>query len=70
MNNTVYMLWFSRQDCEDCELFIGVYSSESQAKAAIERVKNEKGFADFPQGFHIYPYELDKDHWREGFIVD
>ena len=70
MNNTVYMLWFGRQDCEDRELFIGVYSSESQAKAAIERVKKEKGFADFPQGFHVYPYELDKDHWREGFIVD
>lgn len=64
------MLWFGREDCEDGELFIGVYSSESQAKAAIERVKNEKGFADFPQGFHIYPYEIDKDHWREGFIVD
>ena len=70
MNKTVYMLWFGREDSEDRELFIGVYSSESQAKAAVERVKNEKGFADFPQGFHIFPYELDKDHWREGFIVD
>ena len=72
MSNTVHMLWFEqeRDDADDCELFIGVYSTESEAKAAIERVKGAKGFADFPEGFHIYPYELNKDHWTEGFVVD
>jgi len=69
---TAYMLWFEqeRDDCDDCALFIGVYSKEEQAKAAIERVKSQKGFIDFPEGFHIYPYELNKDHWTQGFIVD
>lgn len=72
MSNTVYMLWFEQEhdDADDCELFIGVYSTESEAKAAIERIKGAKGFADFPEGFHVYPYELNKDHWTEGFIVD
>ena len=72
MSNIVYMLWFEqeRDDCDDCELFIGVYSTEAEAQAAIERVKGEKGFAEFPKGFHIYPYELNKDHWTKGFIVD
>jgi hypothetical protein len=37
---TVYVLWFEQEwkDCDDCELLIGVYSSESEAQAAIERV--------------------------------
>jgi hypothetical protein len=67
----VYLLWFEqeRKDCES-ELLIGVYSSESEAKAAIERVKDQKGFASFPEGFHIYPCKLNDDRWREGFIVD
>ena len=65
--------WATRQerkDCDDCELLIGVYSSESEAQAAIERVKGQKGFANFPEGFHIYPHELNKDSWTQGFIVD
>ena len=72
MTDTVYLLWFEQQraDCDDCELLIGVYSSESEARAAIERVKDQKGFSSFPEGFHIYPYELNKDNWRDGFIVD
>jgi hypothetical protein len=72
MSDTVYLLWFEqeRDDCDDCELLIGVYSTESEAKAAIERVKDQKGFASFPDGFHIYPYTLNRDGWREGFIVD
>jgi homoserine kinase type II len=72
MRDRVYVLWFEqeREDCDDCELLIGIYSSESEAKAAIDRVKNQKGFVDFPEGFHVYPYEVDKDHWTQGFIVD
>jgi hypothetical protein len=31
----------------------GVYSSELEANAAMERVKDQKGFASFPQGFRI-----------------
>jgi hypothetical protein len=72
VKSMVYLLWFEqeRKDCDDCELLIGVYSSESEAKAAIERLKDQKGFASCPEGFHIYPCELNKDTWREGFIVD
>ena len=54
----------------DIELLIGVYASESAAKAAIERLKGQRGFVEFPEGFQIHPYEIDKDHWREGYILD
>jgi hypothetical protein len=47
-----------------------VYSSEAEAKAAIERVKNERGFAGFQDGFEICPYKLNRDHWTEGFIIE
>jgi hypothetical protein len=55
---------------EDFELLIGVYSSEPEARAAVERVKAQRGFADFPQGFQIHPYQLNRDHWTEGLIVE
>jgi len=72
MSEAVYLLWFEREipDCDDCELLIGVYSSETEAKAAIDRVKGQKGFVDYPQGFHIYRYEVNQDHWTAGFVVD
>ena len=47
-----------------------MYSSEPEAKAAIELLKNQKGFGEFQEGFHIYPYELNEDHWTNGFMVD
>ena len=73
MDNVVHLLWFVKEmpdGEEDIELLVGVYSSDVEAKAAIERVRNERGFADFPQGFEIHPYQLNRDHWTEGFIID
>jgi len=66
----VYLPWFTREhrDGDDTDLLIGVYQGEADAKAAIERVKNQPGFVNFPEGFLIDPYELGKDHWTEGFV--
>jgi hypothetical protein len=69
----VYLLWFVEEmsaGVEDIELLIGVYSSNEEAKAMIVRVKNQKGFSDFQEGFQIHPHELDRDSWTKGFIVD
>jgi len=73
MTEGVYLLRFVKEMPareEDIELLIGVYSSTEEAKKAIERVKDEKGFADFQEGFQIHPYELNRDSWTKGFIVD
>jgi hypothetical protein len=73
MDNPIYVLWFSKEmppGEEDIELLIGVYSSEQAAQAAIQRVNNQRGFADCPQGFEISAYELNRDHWPEGFSVE
>jgi hypothetical protein len=73
MSDVVHLLWFAKEMPEgedDIELLIGVYSSEAEAKAAIERVKNKRGFAEFQEGFQICPYQIDRDQWTEGFITD
>ena len=64
---------------EDVKL-IGVYRSLEAAHAAINRLNNQPGFAehrrlvdplndDDANGFYIDEYELDKDHWSEGFVT-
>jgi hypothetical protein len=70
--STVYLLWFvqGNEHEEHTELLIGVYKSEQDANGAIERLRGRRGFSDSPQGFQIAPYELNKDHWTEGFVVD
>ncbi len=48
--------------------FTGVYSTEAKAREAIAEVKDQPGFRDHPDGFHIYDQTLDATSWREGFI--
>ena len=73
MDTKVYLLWFVKEmpkGVEDIELLVGVYSSEADAKAAVGRVKDKRGFVEFQKGFQIHPYQLNRDSWTEGFIVD
>jgi homoserine kinase type II len=48
--------------------FIGVYRVRSDADAAVGRLRLLPGFRDHPNGFEVTEYELNKDHWIEGFI--
>ena len=65
----VYVLQHENPETEDVK-FIGVYSSEPLAEAAINRLKVQPGFRKFRNGFAIDHYELDADHWTEGFGLD
>jgi hypothetical protein len=40
--------------------FIGVFSTEEKALAAVDVIKNEIGFCDFPNGFEIEPQDVDR----------
>jgi homoserine kinase type II len=66
----VYLLWHVRSDDDhgDDAKLVGVYSSDASAQAAIERKKAFPGFADYPDGFEIARYEIDRDAWSEGFV--
>jgi hypothetical protein len=69
---TAHLLWHVREDDhykEDAKL-IGAYSSPEAAAAAVSRVKDQPGFVEYVAGFEVSAYEIDKDHWAEGFIRD
>ena len=53
---------------EEEQKFIGVYSTEEKAKAAVERLKSQPGFRDHPNDFQINDHTVDEDSWTEGFI--
>jgi hypothetical protein len=56
-------------DKEDVKL-IGIYSSQQEAEAAIQRLQQQPGFSETPAGFTIGKYALNKDHWTEGFFTE
>jgi hypothetical protein len=63
--DSVYLLWHI--DEFDDEKLIGVYRTEGDADAAIKRVKEMPGFMHEGGKFQCAKYELDQDHWRQGF---
>lgn len=68
--DTVWLLWFEqeREDKNDTELLIGVYRTEGEAHAAIERLKGQPGFKDDPSGFKVHERVIGQDSWTEGFV--
>jgi homoserine kinase type II len=70
--DSVFILWYVHAPDTDYEeaFLIGVYRTEEDAEAAIERLRDRKGFKDAPQGFQISPCKLNEDQWTEGNLVD
>ena len=66
----VYVVQHLREDPDgyDDVKFIGVYSTLQKAEEAVMRHKLLPGFIETPQGFCVEQYEVDKDHWTEGFV--
>jgi hypothetical protein len=52
---------------DDAKL-IGAYRKRSDCEEAIVRLKDKSGIREYPAGFQIEEYPLNKDHWSEGFI--
>ena len=66
----VYLLWHTPlSGAEEDVKLLGVYSSEQKAVEGRERAKRLPGFRDNYQGFQIDAYVVDRDEWREGFII-
>jgi len=59
---------FEGEDFDETKM-IGVYSSKEKAEKTIDRYKMLPGFKDYPIScFHIDKYEIDQEHWAEGFV--
>ena len=67
----VYLLWHTHviSDDQEDDKLIGIYSSRELAEAARGRISQQPGFQEYPTGFLVSPYTLDKDHWTEGFVT-
>lgn len=66
----IYLLWFvPKESHDDDSLLIGVYETESLAKATMERLRMKPGFAEYPEGFQIHPRRLNEDSWTDGFTM-
>jgi homoserine kinase type II len=78
----VYLLWHMRplegQEDLDPEMeyietddkLCGVFSSQTQAEEAWERLTSQPGFRDYPNDFLVSAYELDAITWEGGFVTD
>lgn len=66
----VFVIQHLREDPDgyDNVKFIGVYSTRELAERVVESYKRLPGFSEYPEGFYIDRYEIDKDHWTEGFV--
>lgn len=71
-SNSVFLLWHvcrvNDDEDEEDEKLIGVYRTEEDAKAAIARLIDKPGFIDTQDGFQYHKYELNRDHWTDGFV--
>jgi hypothetical protein len=67
----VFLLWHSHAigNGETSDKLIGVYSSKTEAETAKARKLQCKGFCDEPNGFLIDEYEVNRDHWSEGYAT-
>ena len=69
----VYMLEHSHEweDGHDDIKFIGIFSTREKAEAALEHVRRQPGFRDFPDGFYIGECEVKSEQlgWPEGFVT-
>jgi homoserine kinase type II len=67
----VFLLEHTARIGEDEDVkFIGVYATENDAKAAIERLKTKPGFRDQSGAFNYSDYEINSDHWTEGYGIE
>ena len=48
---------------------IGIYTTEMEAKKAIERLSEKPGFKNYKEDFCIDEYNLNQDHWTSGFAT-
>jgi hypothetical protein len=65
--DTVYLMQYHIALSDRIEkILIGAYSTEDEAKDAILRLRDQRGFIDCPEGFRIEPYVLNKEYWVEG----
>ena len=70
MKDVIYLVYhdYELPHSLDNAKFIGAYSTEDEAQAAIERAMRLPGFKDFPDSFIVDACKIGSDHWPSGFV--
>jgi hypothetical protein len=70
---TVYLLEHLHEfeDGHEETKIIGIFSTREKAQAALDRVRDQPGFRERPEGFDISENEVDPDilGWTEGYVT-
>jgi hypothetical protein len=67
--DSVFLLWHVHElEGSDDHVLVGVYRTKEDAQGAASRLQNKPGFAQWARGFLCEEYELNKNHWTEGFV--
>jgi hypothetical protein len=50
---------------------IGIFSTRAKAEAVRERLRDQPGFREHPEGFEIWECEVDQEElgWPQGFVT-
>ncbi|NGM22633.1 hypothetical protein G3576_21650 [Roseomonas stagni] len=49
---------------------LGTFTSRELAEAAVQRLVLQPGFRDYPGGFRLFEYVVDRDVYPEGYDAD
>lgn len=64
----VYLLQHESENSDEPKL-LGVFDSRESAESAIVSYRELPGFREFPEGFSVDKYEVNKKCWTEGFLT-
>lgn len=66
---TVFLVHHQYPDDDENLKFLGAYSTQETATAAIAAVAGHPGFCDHPDGFTVVEHDVDpvRPGWSEGF---
>ncbi|RYZ70109.1 MAG: hypothetical protein EOP09_06585 [Proteobacteria bacterium] len=64
----VFLVFHTRDEMDESDVkLIGVFSRREAAQHAVDTLRVKPGFRDFPSGFEINEYIIDRMEWMEGF---
>jgi hypothetical protein len=64
---SIFLLSHAIEEREDSLKIIGMFSTREMALAAKQAAIKLEGFKEYPEGFFIDKYTLDKSGWTSGF---
>lgn len=71
LRDVAYVVYheYEHPACIDNIRFIGIFSTNEDAEAAVEEASESPGFSEHLDGFTIGVYTVGEDHWTDGYAT-